>query len=73
MEALNIARYGMMAAERRFGEAAMRIVQSAGDDSIDLSREMVEALQARTQFRASAKIFQFADDMWRALMDIQKR
>lgn len=71
MDPLSIARYGMMSAQDRLTRSAGRVAQWNGDDDVDLAQETVEQIEARQQFAANAKVVTFADDMWRALMDIQ--
>ena len=73
MDVLVHALKGLMAADRKFGAAASRIVQSPADPQIDLARETVEMVEAKQAFSANVKVIRFADDMWRALMDIQAR
>jgi flagellar basal body rod protein FlgG len=73
MDALSIARGGLAAAERRFETAASRVAQSSGDESIDLGHEMVEMVQAKHHFSANLKVIQFADEMWKSLLEIQVR
>lgn len=73
MDALQIARQGLLAAEGRFAASAGRIMQAQADESIDLGVEMVEMIEAKHHFSANLKVIRFADDMWRALMDIQSR
>jgi flagellar hook protein FlgE len=43
------------------------------DPTVDPAREMVEQVEARLQFAASARVAKFSDDMWRVLLDLQKR
>ena len=71
MDPMTIARYGMLAAERRFQASAGRVAQSAADPGVDLSQEAVEQAQAKLQFTASANVVKFADAMWRSLISIQ--
>jgi flagellar basal body rod protein FlgC len=71
MDPLSIARYGMMSAQDRLTRSAGRVAQWNGGDDVDLAQETVEQIEAKQQFAANAKVVTFADDMWRALMDIQ--
>lgn len=71
MDPLSIARYGMMSAQDRLARSSGRIARWDGGDDVDLAQETVEQIEAKTQFAANAKVVTFADDMWRALMDIQ--
>ncbi len=73
MDAISIARGGVAAAERRFEAAASRIVQGSAAGDADLAEGMVEMVQAKHQFSANLQVIRFADEMWRALLDIQGR
>ncbi|MCH1932651.1 hypothetical protein L9G16_21135, partial [Shewanella sp. A25] len=72
-DALNIARGGLAAAETRFARSAQRIVEAPIDESVDLGHEMVEMIQAKHHFSANLKVIEFAQDMWRSLLEIQVR
>ena len=73
MDALGIARYGMMAAQRRFNEAAHNIARAPADESVDVVHEIVDLTQAKHHFAANTKVIQAADEMWRSLLEIQVR
>ena len=73
MDPLSTARYGMMAAESRLAASASRVAASDGVDGVDYAQEVVTQIEAKQQFAANAKVVSFADDMWRALMDIQTK
>ena len=73
MDALSIARGGLAAAEHRFEAAASRVAHASGDESIDLGHEVVEMVQAKHHFSANLKVIQFADEMWKSLLEIQVR
>jgi flagellar hook protein FlgE len=73
MDPLVIARYGLLAAERRFEAAATRIAGAPADESVDLGREFVEVIQARHAFSANIGVMRFAQDMWRSLLELQVR
>lgn len=73
MDPLVVARYGMLAAERRFDASASRLARAADDGSVDVTSEIVEQIQAKTAFAANASVVRFAQDMWRALLAIQER
>jgi hypothetical protein len=73
MDALNIARYGMMTAENRLAASAGRLAAWDGGDGVDLAQETVVQLQAKVQFEACAKVVHIADEMWRSLLDVQAR
>jgi flagellar basal body rod protein FlgG len=71
MDPLLTARAGMMNAERRFAASATRVAQMGCDGNVDLVHEVVEQIQAKTQFSANAQVVRFSDEMWQALLDIQ--
>lgn len=73
MDPIATARYGMLAAEHRFEAAAARISAQPADPGVDLGRELVEAIQARHAFSANLGVVRFAQDMWRALLELQAR
>jgi hypothetical protein len=68
MDAIAIASYGMMAASRRFEAAATRIADPEG--GFDAS-SAVELTLAKTQFKAQVGVMRIADEMQRALLDLQ--
>jgi flagellar basal body rod protein FlgC len=69
MDAFSVARYGMMAASRRFEAAATKVVNpmSGGLDT----EAMVEMTLAKTQFKAQVGVIRIADEMQRALLNLQ--
>jgi hypothetical protein len=71
MELISIARYGMMAAESQLSASAQRVAISNGANGVDYGREAVSEVEAKYQFAANAKVVTIADDMWRALLDVQ--
>lgn len=71
MDPLSIARYGLMSAQSRLTGSAERITGWSADSDVDLAAETVELIQAKTQFAANARVVAFADETWRALLDIQ--
>ena len=73
MDPIATARYGLLAAGRQFETAATRIVSAPADESVDLGQELVEVIQARQAFSANIGVIRFAQDMWRALLELQVR
>ena len=76
MDPMSAARYGMMTATRRFDASAERVARSGdpeGKTDVDYGGEVVEQVQAKHQFAASAQIISAADDMWRALISAQEQ
>jgi hypothetical protein len=70
MDPIAAARYGMMVASQRFESAAGRVAQSgaSADDGVGAVVDMVEA---KHQYVAQVRTLGVADEMWRALMDVQ--
>jgi len=73
MDAISIARYGMLAAERTLEASALRVSQIAADGAVDLAQEAVQQIQARQAFKANIGVIKVADEMWQALLDIQSK
>jgi hypothetical protein len=73
MDPISTARYGIMAAERRFSDSASRVARMAGDDSVDYGAEAVEQVTAKQAFTANVQVVKVADQMWQALLDLQSR
>jgi hypothetical protein len=73
MDPLVTARYGLLAAERRFEASAVRVASVGADDSVDLGSEMVEMIQSKQAFSANLSVVRFAQDMWKSLLDLQTR
>ena len=71
MSSLSIGAAGMRLASTRLETSAARVVRfGTGRDEVDLSAEMVNVIQAKADFKASAKIVTAARDMDKALLDI---
>jgi flagellar basal body rod protein FlgC len=73
MDPLVTARYGMLAAERRFEASAVNVASVGSDESVDLGSEMIEMIQAKHAFSANITVVKFAQDMWKSLLDLQTR
>lgn len=73
MDPLSIARYGMMSAQGRLTKSAERIAAWSADSDVDLAAETVALIQAKTEFAANARVVAFADETWRALLDVQSK
>ena len=73
MDPLVTARYGLLAAERRFDVSAQKVASVGADDSVDLGAEMIEMIQAKHAFSANITVVKFAQDMWKSLLDLQTR
>lgn len=71
MDPIATARYGLMAATRRFETAAVEISRMGGEQSVDVEGAMVEMIQSKTAFKANLSVIGTAKEMWDALLDIQ--
>lgn len=69
MNAISIARYGMLAAAQQLNAAANRI--AAGGDGLDYATEAVTIIEAKQAFKANVGVIKVADEMWRSLIEIQ--
>ncbi|MFD1254401.1 MULTISPECIES: flagellar basal body rod C-terminal domain-containing protein [Devosia] len=71
MTSLALGASGMHRASDRLDASATRIARSGTDlEGVDLAREMVGILEAKTSFSASAKVVTTADQMSKSLLDI---
>ncbi len=73
MDPISTARYGLMAAERKFSESASRVARMAGDESVDYATEAVSQIEAKQAFKANVSVIKVADEMFQALLDVQSR
>ena len=73
MDPIATARYGMMAAARRLEASAGQVARMGDGGEIDLAQEAASQIDAGRQFTASSRILDVADEMWRALIDLQSR
>jgi flagellar hook-associated protein FlgK len=71
MDPISTARYGMMAATQQLTASANRVAQMAGGDPGDYATEAVNQIEAKQAFSANARVIHVADEMWKALLDIQ--
>ena len=71
MDPISIARVGMAAASARFTQSAERTARMGDDPSVDTTQEVVEQIDAKHQFSANLGVVKIADEMWRALLDLQ--
>ena len=67
MIASSIAAGGLAAAAARFEQSAQRTAQAPLDN---LEAEMVQRIEAKTEFSANIAVLRTADDMAGALLDI---
>jgi flagellar hook-associated protein FlgK len=71
MDPISTARYGMMAATQQLTASANRVAQMAAGDPGDYATEAVNQIEAKQAFSANARVVHVADEMWKALLDIQ--
>ncbi len=75
MDPISTARYGMMAASRSFEASAVNVATMGveGEPDVDLAKETVDMIQAKTAFSANISVVKFAQDMWDSLLQLQTR
>ena len=78
MDPIATARYGLMAASRRFEASAVNIANMRGPDglgdaSVDVAKEVVEMVEAKAAFTANISVIRFAQDMWDSLLQLQSK
>mgnify|MGYP003348443460 CR=1 FL=1 len=75
MDPISTARYGLMAATRRFETSATNVARMGveGEPEVDLAQETVGMIQAKTAFSANLSVIGFAQDMWDSLLKMQDR
>jgi flagellar basal body rod protein FlgC len=75
MDPISTARYGLMAASRRFETSAVNVATMGvvGAPETDLAKETVDMIQAKTAFSANISVIKFADEMWDSLLKLQSR
>ncbi len=75
MDPISTARYGLMAATRRFETSATNVARMGveGEPEVDLAQETVGMIQAKSAFSANLSVIGFAQDMWDSLLKIQDR
>jgi flagellar basal body rod protein FlgC len=75
MDPISTARYGLMAASRRFETSAVNVATMGveGAPDTDLAKETVDMIQAKTAYSANIQVIKFAQDMWDSLLQLQTR
>ena len=73
MDPISTARYGLMAASRRFETAAVEVSQMGGDQPVDVEGAMVEMISAKHAFSANLSVIGTSKEMWDALLEIQSK
>lgn len=71
--ALNTSLYGMQTQTERLTSAAHNIANAStpGHDS-NLTGDMLDVLQGKTEFAANASVFETGADMWDMLMTVAR-
>jgi len=69
ISSISIAAGGMQRASAQLEHSAGRIARVGAED-VDVTGEMINVLNAKTDFKANAKVVEAARDMSRALLDI---
>jgi flagellar hook protein FlgE len=70
MDVSAIAFGGLEQAQSQLDIIAKRIANPSGTDSVDLSRQAVSLLQARTDFQANLATIKVNDQMTESLFDV---
>lgn len=75
MDPISTARYGLMAASRRFETSAVNVATMGveGAPETDMAKETVDMIQAKTAYSANIQVIKFAQDMWDSLLQLQAR
>ncbi|ODT77486.1 MAG: hypothetical protein ABS76_27300 [Pelagibacterium sp. SCN 64-44] len=71
LSSLSIGAAGMHRAAERFEASANRVARfGTGLEEVDIEKEMVDIIQTKAQYKASAKIVTVASAMAKATIDI---
>ncbi|MDB5468574.1 MAG: protein of unknown function domain protein [Caulobacter sp.] len=70
MQAIGSATAGLMAATQRLDASARRTASWGLDSNVDLAKEVVEQVQAKTAFKANVAVIRTADEMTGVLLDM---
>lgn len=73
MDPIATARYGLLAASRRFETAATEVANMGGDQPVDVEGAMVEMIQSKHAFSANLSVISTSKEMWDALLEIQSK
>lgn len=75
MDPISTARYGLMAASRRFETSAVNVATMGveGAPETDMAKETVDMIQAKTAYSANIQVIKFAQNMWDSLLQLQAR
>jgi flagellar hook protein FlgE len=70
MELTGIALEGLRQAETKLDSVARRTATSEPEDSVELSRNAVELIEAKNAYAANLKLIHAAEDLEKRLLDI---
>ena len=70
MNVLSVALDNIGRAATKLDKVAARIANSPASDTVDLSKEAVNLIQARNEFETGIKVAQTGDEMTRATLEI---
>lgn len=71
MDPIRTALGGLQAASARFEASAERTARMGSNETVDPATEVVEQVQAKSQFVANLKVVRVADSMMDALLKMQ--
>ena len=71
MNPISAASMGLFTAGRRFDQSAQRLSAMGSDPTVEPEVEIVEMIQSKAQFKASAAAVRMADEMLGVLLDIK--
>lgn len=71
ISSISIGAAGMQRASHQLEQSAGRIARfSTGLEEVDMTKELVNVIEAEANFKASAKVVSVAGDLSRRLLDI---
>jgi flagellar hook protein FlgE len=70
ISSITIGAAGMHRASQQFEQSASRIARFGTGENVDIATELVNVMQAETDFKASAKVVGVAADLSKRLLDI---
>lgn len=72
MSAISAAAAGLNDALVRFAGASQRVAQSTTDPDVDAAKAVADMIVAETQAKATKSTVNIADEMMRALLEMQR-
>lgn len=70
MELTGIGLEGLRLAEQKLEKAARKIAQPLAQDTVDLSQQAVDILEARRHYEANLKLLKTSDELNGQLLDL---